>query len=531
MTKVLFAGLVLLLMMMLGSRPIHAQNAATFRQWSDESQARIELDFRAAGSHLYYENSSRRNFGFAWPSGIQMLGLIASRRVVDAQAMADEFHSRYWCYLNNRWGYDAVAGGCGDRYYDDNAWIARAFMELYEKNGNANNLARAREIIAFSMSGENIGSDPGGGIRFHEGDRSGQCLCATAPTLLTGLMIYQAIGVKQYLTDALRLYNWVKGEGFGFGPGFRGYENAVIAQAAIRLYRITGDVTYWNDAKHLGLAMESAYIDLSTRSLKETGQWGGQEMTNAYVRLYEVDGDVNWLNIAAGFLSFLHDRCKDKNGQYPELWNTPGVTANPMLLHQATAARAFAIMSTTPGGVRKAPDPVTVFKDCNYAGTAAAGFFMGRYSRAALIFSGISDNEISSLKVQPGYRVTLYDQDNFQGNSVVKTSDEGCLAGEGWNDRARSMVIDVIDAVVMVYNDCNYKGRGVHLSPGDYTQAQLQARGIRTDDIASLSAAPGVEIHAFEADNFAGREVTLSGDNPCLVDSGLNTIISSIQVR
>src|SRR5206468_2075730 len=120
-------------------------------------------------------------------------------------------------------------------------------MELYKVNNNATYLNRARDVVAFSMSGEN--GAPGGSLRWHEGD------------------------------------------------------------------------TYWNDAHHIGLAMETSYVDWTTHALRETGQWGGHDMTAAFTELYQLDGDVYWLNIAAGYLSYLHNNLKDANGRYPETWN------------------------------------------------------------------------------------------------------------------------------------------------------------------------------------------------------------------
>lgn len=513
------------------SASAYAQSGGQFRQWGEETLARIEADFRIAGSNLYYEDHTRTGVGFAWPIGVQLHALIAAGRVDQAQATADEFHRRYWCFHRNRWGYNAVADGCGDRYYDDNAWIAKALMELYKVTRNVNYLNRAREIVAFSMSGENIGTEPGGGIRFHENSPDGQCLCATAPTMVSSLMIYQATGIPHYLDDGLRLYHWVKANRFGIGPGYRGYENAVVAQAAILLYRITGQQVYLDDARSIGLSMESVYTDWNTRALKETGFWGGHDMTNAYVELYELDRDVNWLNIAAGYLSFLHEKLKDGNGHYPESWDKPGAPAMLSLLAQASAARAFAKMGTTPGGKRKAPDPVTAFKDCNNGGWNTAGLPIGRHTMSDLKFRGLHDKDISSLKVQPGYRIVLYEEDNFKGESITLAGDQNCLVDAGWNDRIRSVVVEAVAPTVIVYKNCNYSGYAVNLPVGDYTLADLEARGINNDDISSLFVSQGFTVHAYESDHFTGPVLDLSAEDSCLVSRNWNDVISSLKIR
>jgi hypothetical protein len=510
----------------------YAQTGATFKQWGEETLTKIEQDFRMPGSNLYYENSNRSAPAFAWPIGIQLHALIAAGKTAQAEALANEIHSKYWCFVNNRWAYNATANSCGDRYYDDNAWIAKALMELYKATNNATYLNRAREVIAFSMSGENATNvTPGGGIRFHEGDANGQCLCATAPTTTVNLMIYQATGIQQYLTDATRLYSWVKANRFGYGPGYRGYENAVITQAAILLYRITGTASYLDDARHFALAMETSYINWNNHALNETGQWGGHDMTNAYVELYQLDGDVLWLNIVAGYLKYLHDNCKDASGRYPEVWSAAGTAGNPALLYQASAARAYAKMGTTPGGAPKYPDPVAVFKDCNYAGLWSAGFLIGRYTLADLQYHGIADNDVSSVKVQPGFRVTFYENDNFTGASLIKTADASCLVGDAWNDRVTSMIVDAVAPISTVYKDCNYTGRAISLPVGDYNLAALQVRGVNNNDISSLRITAGYQVVLYDADNFTGATTTLTADNSCLVTNSWNDLATSLKVR
>ncbi len=428
-------------------RPVNAQTGEMFRQWGLETLEQIESDFGVSHSDLYKENRGDA-IAFAWPQGIALDALIANGKIAEAEAHANEFHNRYWCYTNNIWGYNAVVDGCGDRYYDDNAWLIIALMELYEETNDDAYLERAKEVTAFSMSGEN---SPGG-ISWHEGDELHYSICSTAPTAVGNLMIYKATNIEQYKTDGLRLYEWMKSQGWGIGPGYRGYENAVQCQAAILLYEITGNETYREDATHLGLAMETFYINAESRALHETAQWGGHDMTNAYVALYEMDGDQNWLDIAAGYLKFLHDNCKDHNGRYPEYWSNAGADGDFALLYQAPVARAYATMGSTPGGTTKDPDPVAIFERFDYEGWSA-GFEIGQYTLADMNFHGVRNDDISAVKVQPGFQVTFYDDDNFQGTSHVVTSDNSELENGWWNDRVSSFIVSTFEDDGVSYGD------------------------------------------------------------------------------
>jgi beta-glucanase (GH16 family) len=84
--------------------------------------------------------------------------------------------------------------------------------------------------------------------------------------------------------------------------------------------------------------------------------------------------------------------------------------------------------------------PVIVYKDCNYTGTAVA-LTAGSYTLAQLQAKGILNDDISSLKVQSGYKATFYWEDNFTGSTLEKIADDACLVDDGWNDKITSIVI------------------------------------------------------------------------------------------
>lgn len=87
-----------------------------------------------------------------------------------------------------------------------------------------------------------------------------------------------------------------------------------------------------------------------------------------------------------------------------------------------------------------APGVATLYQHCGYGGYGVA-LPEGRYSLAQLLARGIGNDEISSLRVDPGYQVTLYQDDNFGGRSVTRTSDTSCLVDAGFNDLASSIVV------------------------------------------------------------------------------------------
>jgi hypothetical protein len=87
--------------------------------------------------------------------------------------------------------------------------------------------------------------------------------------------------------------------------------------------------------------------------------------------------------------------------------------------------------------------PATVYQDCNYGGFGAA-LPVGSYTLSQLQARGIADNYISSLRVQSGYQIRLYQNDNFTGTSVLKTGDDACLVDDSFNDQATSVVVSQV---------------------------------------------------------------------------------------
>lgn len=69
---------------------------------------------------------------------------------------------------------------------------------------------------------------------------------------------------------------------------------------------------------------------------------------------------------------------------------------------------------------------VTVYRDCNYGGTAV-DLAAGTYTLSQLIAKGVINDDISSLKVKSGYEVVLYQNDNFLGSAYLFRGEFACL--------------------------------------------------------------------------------------------------------
>jgi hypothetical protein len=82
----------------------------------------------------------------------------------------------------------------------------------------------------------------------------------------------------------------------------------------------------------------------------------------------------------------------------------------------------------------------TVFKDCQFGGTAIR-LGTGDYTLSELQSLGMTDNDVSSIKIANNYQLQLYTEDNWTGTSQVYNADNACLVSTGFNDVATSLRI------------------------------------------------------------------------------------------
>lgn len=88
-----------------------------------------------------------------------------------------------------------------------------------------------------------------------------------------------------------------------------------------------------------------------------------------------------------------------------------------------------------------APDSgATFYQDADYEGYQVA-LGEGTYTTKQLKEKGIRDNDISSIKVVPGYTVIAYKNNNFAGTSFKFTGDASDLSQNKWNNTISSIEI------------------------------------------------------------------------------------------
>ena len=83
---------------------------------------------------------------------------------------------------------------------------------------------------------------------------------------------------------------------------------------------------------------------------------------------------------------------------------------------------------------------VTLYTDEGYKGKAVT-LSEGTYNLSRMGLYNLTDNDMSSLKVTPGFKVTIYEDDNFNGKSKSYIASESFVGGE-WNDKMSSLKVE-----------------------------------------------------------------------------------------
>jgi hypothetical protein len=529
---------------------LSAESPQTFRDWGEELLTVIDGAFVYSSNSALYSETMGGHAAYAWATGVQLKALIYAgyndnKKKQRAIRNFSIFDQNYLCKLNDYQAYNASYRGNGDRYYDDNAWIAKDLMELYNLTKNQLYIDKAKMVLKFILE---TGKCPNGGIRFHENqsdpghkDYDTYAVFATAPAAITCLKIYEITKEEYYFDEGKTLYEDTKKRGWKIGPGSRGYENAVVMQTAIMLYKITGEEQYLRDAQNIGYAMEAHYINWDSHCLNEVSKWGGHDMTDAYVNMYEIDNDPDWLNIAAGYLTFIRENCQNADGFYPNSWNdTDKTTEREELLIQASAASAFMKMSLSPGGVTKEYEPVAVYKEARYndngtkGGSWSKGLHLGRYTQDDLFFNGITSTRflfepaIASIKVADGYKVTLFTGPNCNGVKKEITKNTETLTG-GWSKITKSLIIESTSNVAALYTGKDFSGESFSLPEGKYSVKQLKQIGMDNNSISSIQVDAGFEVLIFDEPYWGDKPQTYSNS---VADLGeMDKKASSVIVR
>ena len=255
----------------------------------------IEENFSLPGRSLYAHSIEDHSPDMSWGNGIQLTNLVAATRYDPdhyepllknfARAM-----DAYWDKPAKLHGYEPAptAGNGHDKYYDDNEWIAIAFVEAYETTGDSHYVTRARQTLDFVLSGWD---DAAGGLWWHEGHIGhAKNTCSNGPGAVACLRMARheapAMAAKD-IAWAERIVDWTNQHLQGADGLFWDhvdistgkidrdlltYNTALMIRANLGLWRATGQPRYRDEAGRLSRA-SAWFFDSKTGVYRDAPKW------------------------------------------------------------------------------------------------------------------------------------------------------------------------------------------------------------------------------------------------------------------
>jgi hypothetical protein len=171
--------------------------------------------------------------------------------------------------------------------------------------------------------------------------------------------------------------------------------------------------------------------------------------------------------------------------------------------------------------------PVTVYTNSSFTGTAQ-DFTVGEHNLEALnVPGGVGNDSIDSLRVAPGYKVTLYSDRDFSGNTEVITNNR---PGISLYNNVSSLRVEQLPEhlPVVLYADAEWNGASKEFGLGDYDWDDL---GIGNDTLTSLRITPGYQVTLYWDAGYGGSSVVLTQDIVNLKSINFNDRTSSFKVQ
>jgi hypothetical protein len=194
--------------------------------------------------------------------------------------------------------------------------------------------------------------------------------------------------------------------------------------------------------------------------------------------------------------------------------------------------RALLLIAASSVLASEAGAQVQILQHCNFGGWSANFTTTGNFDTAALVSRGGVDNDASAIRVAPGFRVTLFADNNQAGRSVVLTADSPCLVTQSFNDVLSSLRIESVGSTVQLFQHCNFGGWQANFPTGSFDTAALVSRGGVNNDASSIKIATGFRATLFDGDGQTGRSITLTGgETACFTGLSFNDALSSLRVE
>jgi hypothetical protein len=190
-------------------------------------------------------------------------------------------------------------------------------------------------------------------------------------------------------------------------------------------------------------------------------------------------------------------------------------------------AAAFTFITGASTAEATTQAPVTVYANDAFCGTSQ-DFEVGSHNMEELtVPEGVGNDAIDSIRVAPGYQVTLYKDRDYSGTAEAVTTNKRNIS---LANNVSSLKIEAIPAhlPVLLYADAEWSGASKEFGPGDYDWDDL---GIGNDKLSSLRIAPGYQVTLYWDAGYGGSSIVLTQDIVNLKSVNFNDKTSSFKVQ
>ena len=316
----------------------------------------IQRDFWNPRTGLYSDKPGGRDRAPAWSCGVMFSALAAAARnepehYQPVLKKAFEALDGYWDRKQPLGGYEPLPGGGNgnDKYYDDNEWLAIAFLEAYAVTGDPAYSKRAEQTVKFVLSGWDE-TYLQGGIWWHEThEKKVRCknTCANAPAAVACLQLARisppAAG-RDLIAMARKIVDWTVAnlqlqtalfadsksiDDEGMNKAALTYNSALMVRAFLGLYHVDGNPADLRQAQRIALAA-NALLDQKTGVYRDHKKWA-HLMVEADLALYRTTKEP-----------YLLERARRNTDAFYEAWKKEGPRD---LISAASVARVLWLMA------------------------------------------------------------------------------------------------------------------------------------------------------------------------------------------
>ena len=292
----------------LGQKGVGLMNLVQQNFWVPEQQKALERRGQDSPAYL-------------WPYGSYLEALAAVCKANPADQSVRQNYMEALAGVENYntrreapgLSYAAAFGGGGDVYYDDNMWIAIAYLKAYNNLKDPAYLAKSRQVAAYCYSGWD--DVQGGGIYWCENQKTSKNTCSNAPMAMVSADLFAATGEPAYLNWSKKIYGWTKEKledpddhlywdnldlAGNVDTRKYTYNTGCMLSAAAALYTHTGEEQYLTDAKATAAGADAWFfrqkngqVTLSKNAGSHT--WFLSWLNEGFQRLYAADNDPLYL--------------------------------------------------------------------------------------------------------------------------------------------------------------------------------------------------------------------------------------------